>query len=185
MDEALRVVVEMNQRAWNVFKDAVDDLTNDEVNWRPPLQGNNINIIVRHLRIEAQWHLDSLIHGDTMPSEVTPSLQREIDTVPLDFPRNLAKLEELFTGFLDGLRTTTLRDLQQRTAAAYGAGATPTGSEHFLGYHQALHVAMHCGQIRTIRNLYRKTRGEPARFFPENPTYPVGASMPCRAADPT
>ena len=32
---------------------------------------------------------------------------------------------------------------------------------------------MHCGQIQTIRNLYRKTRGEPARFFPENPTYPA------------
>jgi hypothetical protein len=43
---------------------------------------------------------------------------------------------------------------------------------HFLGLHQAMHLAMHPGQIRTIRNLHRTTRGEPARFFPENSTYP-------------
>jgi hypothetical protein len=41
-----------------------------------------------------------------------------------------------------------------------------------LWYHQAIHLAMHCGQSRTIRNLYCKARGEPARFFPDNPTYP-------------
>ena len=172
MDEAVRVVAEMNQRAWNLLKDAVADLINDEVNWRPLPQGNNINIIVRHLRIEAQWHLDSLMRGDAMPSDVPPALQSAIDAVPLDFERNLAKLEELFAAFLDVLRATTLSELQRRTAAAYGSVAETAGSEHFLGYHQALHVATHCGQIRTIRNLYRKTRGEPARFFPVNPTYP-------------
>jgi hypothetical protein len=43
-----------------------------------------------------------------------------------------------------------------------------------LAYHQATHLAYHTGQIRSIRNLYRKIRGEPARFFPENPTFPRG-----------
>lgn len=61
--------------------------------------------------------------------------------------------------------------LRERTTPAYGDAAA--GSVYFLGYHQAMHVAMHCGQIRTIRNLYRKTRGAPARFFPDNPTYPA------------
>ena len=172
MDDALRVVAEMNKRAWNGLKDALVDLSDDEINWRPLCQANNINVIVRHLRIEAQWHLDSLIRGDAMPSEVTPTLQREIDAVPLDFQRNLAKLEELLSGFLDGLRRTTLGDLHLRTAAAYGSPSAAQGLDHFLGYHQALHVAAHCGQIRTIRNLYRTTRGEPGRFFPKNPTYP-------------
>jgi hypothetical protein len=37
-----------------------------------------------------------------------------------------------------------------------------------------MHLAMHWGQINTIRNLYRKTRGEPARLFPDNPTFPRG-----------
>lgn len=127
---------------------------------------------MRHLRIEAQWHLDSLKGGDGMPSDVTPALQKEIDTVPLDFHRNFGKLEELYTGFLAILRTTTLDGLHQRTAAAYGSAAEAPGRAHLLGYHQTIHVAMHCGQIRTLRNLYRTTRGEPARFFPDNPTYP-------------
>ena len=172
MDDGLRVVFELNQRTWSLLKDSVDDLSDDEIEWRPLPQGNNINVIVRHLRIEAQWHLDSLMRGDPMPSDATPTLQTEINDVPLDFGRNLAKLEELVTRFLDVLRTTTLQDLRQRTAVAYGSAADAAGSVHFLGYHQALHVAMHCGQIRAIRNLYRKTRGESARFFPENPTYP-------------
>jgi hypothetical protein len=37
MDETLRVVAEMNQRAWSVLRDALVDLTDDEVNWRWPL----------------------------------------------------------------------------------------------------------------------------------------------------
>jgi hypothetical protein len=78
-------------------------------------------------------------------------------------------LEGLYTRFVEILQTATLVTLQQRTAAAYGEAM---GLTYRLAYHQATHLAMHCGQIRTIRNLYRKTRGEPARFFPENPTYP-------------
>lgn len=172
MDDALRVVSEMNQRAWTLLKDAVEDLSDDEINWRPLSQANSINIIVRHLRIEAQWHLDSLLRGETMPgADVTPALQKEIDAVPLDFRQNLDKMEGLYTGFLDALRTATLHGLEQRTAAAYGSKAEAGGVVHLLGYHQALHIAMHCGQIRTIRNLYRKTRGQPARFVPKNPTY--------------
>jgi hypothetical protein len=172
VDDALRVVLEMNQRAWMLLKDAVAGIGEDEIDWRPLPEANSINIIVRHLRIEAQWHLDSLLCGAAMPSEVTPALQEQIDGIPLDFAPNLDKLEQLFTAFLDLLRSTTLDGLRQRTAAAYGAAAAAPGSAHLLGYHQAMHVSMHCGQIRSIRNLYRKTRGQPARFFPDNPTYP-------------
>ena len=87
MDGGLRIAVEVNLRAWNQLKDALVDLSEDEINWRPLPQANNINVIVRHLRIEAQWHLDSLIRGDAMPSAVTATLQSEIDTIPLDFQR--------------------------------------------------------------------------------------------------
>ncbi len=173
MDDALRVVSEINELVWRALKESVADLSTDEIDWRPHPLGNNINIIVRHLRIEAQWHLDSLMRGDAMPRrDVSPALQKAIDAVPLDFHDNLSKLEELYTGFLSVLRTTTLDGLRDRTAAAYGGRAAAPGRAHLLGYHQALHVAGHCGQICTIRNLYRKTRGEPARFVPENPTYP-------------
>ena len=81
-------------------------------------------------------------------------------------------LEDLYTRFVAMLRTATLNTLQERTLAAYGTASATKGRTYLLAYHQATHLAMHCGQIRTIRNLYRKTRGEPARFFPENPSYP-------------
>lgn len=173
MDDALRVVCELNECILSGLKPMVADLSNGEIDWRPLPESNTINIIVRHLRIEAQWHLDSLKSGAAMPLlDVSPALQKEIDAVPLDFQGNFDKLEELYTGFLDILRATTLPGLKQRTAAAYGRRAEAPERAHMLGFHQAMHVAMHSGQICTIRNLYRKTRGEPARFFPENPTYP-------------
>ena len=169
MDDALRVVVEMHESLWGRLKNALEDLSAEEIHWRPLPQANAINVIIRHLRIEAQWHLDSLERGEPMPTIAVAAPQEAIDAVPADFEENFKRLEELYTRFVEILRTATLVTLQQRTAAAYGEARRLTYS---LGYHQAIHLAMHCGQIRTIRNLYRKTRGEPARFFPENPTYP-------------
>ena len=95
-----------------------------------------------------------------------------IDAVSPDFEDNFKKLEDLYTRFVEMLRKASLVTLQQRTAASYGKANALEGCTYLLGYHQATHLAMHCGQIRMIRNLYRKTRGGPARFFPDNPTYP-------------
>jgi hypothetical protein len=172
MDDALRVISDMNASMWSALKNALEDLDEEEIQWRPLPQANTINVIVRHLRIEADWHLDSLERGQPMPTIATSPSQEAIDAVPLDFEENFKKLEELYTRFLHILRTMPLNTLRERTAAAYGTRSESEGRRYFLGYHQATHLAMHCGQIRTIRNLYRKTRGEPARFFPENPTYP-------------
>jgi hypothetical protein len=169
MDDALQVVVEMHERLWGSLQHALEDLSAEELHWRPLPHANTISVIIRHLRIEAQWHLDSLARGEPMPTIAVAAPQAAIDTVPADFEENVTRLEELYTRFVERLRTTTLATLQQRTAAAYGDARWLTYS---LGYHQALHLAMHCGQIRTIRNLYCKMRGEPARFLPENPTYP-------------
>ena len=145
-------------------------MTPEEVDWRPLPQANSINLIVRHLAIEAEWHRASLEHGAPMPVEATEELLREIDRVPVDFERNLDALEKAYAAFLAALRSTTLNGLQQRTDAAFQGW--PSRTAHSLGFHQAMHLARHWGQICTIRNLYRKTRGEPARFFPDNPTFP-------------
>jgi Protein of unknown function (DUF664) len=169
MDDALRVVVEMHESLWGRFTNALEDLSAEEIHWRPLPQANTISVIIRHLRIEVQWHLDSLERGAPMPTIAVAAPQAAIDAVPADFEANVTRLEELYTRFVELLRTATLELLQQRTAAAYGDAWRLT---YTLGYHQALHLAMHCGQIRTIRNLYCKMRGEPARFDPENPTYP-------------
>jgi hypothetical protein len=170
-DEALQLILEMNRWTWHRFKDALADMTSEEVDWRPLPQANNINLIVRHLRIEAEWHVASLEHGEPIPVHVTEGLRQRIDSMPLDFGRNLDELEALYTRFLTGLQQTTLSALRQHTALAYQdfSGEHPT---HLLSFHQAVHLAGHTGQISSIRNLYRKTRGEALRFFPDNPTFP-------------
>ncbi len=170
MDEALLVVIEMTESIGQGFRRDLEGVTPDEAVWRPLPQANSISLIVRHLSIEAEWHRASLEGGEPMPHETTGDLQRKIDLVPLDFERNLKAFEEAYSGFLAALGKMTLVGLQQRTEAAYPGW--PARSAHFLGFHQATHVARHWGQIRTIRNLYQKSRGQPARFFPDNPTFP-------------
>jgi hypothetical protein len=172
MDEALQLVIEMNERTWQRFKEEISDISPEEINWRPLPQANTINAILKHLRVEAQWYLASLEHGEQSPYQDTASVQQLTDSVPLDFERNLQALEELYTQFTAALRRTTLATLKQQTVRAqvFPGGAPHPG--HLLSFRQALHLAMHWGQIRTLRNLYRKTRGEPGRFFPHNPTFP-------------
>lgn len=167
MDEALKVVVEMLDWSREQFQQDLRDMTPEEADWRPLPEANSINLILRHLRIEAAWHRSSIEQG-------TGSAPQQAGPFPLDFEENLKKLDELFAGFVKVLRETTLTELEQRNEQAYqesAPGRTPP--PHFLAYHQAMHLAMHWGQIRTLRNLYRKARGEPARFFPENPTFPT------------
>ena len=89
MDQALQVVIEMTERIGEGFKKDLEDVTSEEVNWRPLPEANNITVIMRHLCIEALWHQASLERGEAMPSEVTDDLQWQIDSVPLDFDRNL------------------------------------------------------------------------------------------------
>lgn len=172
MDQALQVVVEMTETIWQGFRRDLEEITSAEVDWRPLPQANNISLIVRHLCIEAQWHRACLERGQPMPFETTEDLQRQIDSVPLDFDGNLKALEEAYAAFLAALRGTRLVGLEERTKAAYQTRSSHPA--HLLGFHQAMHLSMHWGQIRTIRNLYRKTKGEPARFHPDNPSYPRG-----------
>ena len=172
MDEALQPLIEMNSLIWEGFKRSLAELTADEIEWRPLPQANNINLIVRHLRIEAEWHVDSLERGAPMPrAEVTPQVQHSIDSVGMDFNRNLKGLEDFYTRFDAQLRKMTPDALKKQSALAYYASPRNLPA-YMLGFHQAVHLAGHVAQISTIRNLYRKTRGEPARFVPVNPTYP-------------
>ena len=101
-------------------------------------------------------------------------LQEQIKLVPMDFGENSKELANLFVRYLEVLRETPLPRLQLQTARAYGAipGGPPI-PPHFLGFHQATHLASHLGQIRALRNLYRKTQGQAARFHPSSPTYPA------------
>jgi DinB superfamily len=172
MDEALQLVIQMNEGIWQHFKDELCDVTPEEADWRPLPHANTINMILRHLRIEAQWYLANLEHGAQSPYQEPASVQQLAASVLLDFQRNLQELDELYSRFIEGLRRTTLAALRQQTVLDQVFPGGAPYPAHLLSYRQAVHLAMHWGQIRTLRNLYRKTRGEPARFFPANPTFP-------------
>jgi hypothetical protein len=171
MDEALQLVIEMNEWAWHRFKADLSDVTPEEIDWRPLPQANTINAILKHLRVEAEWSLVSLERGELSPYQDTASVQQLTDSIPLDFERNLHELEEFYTRFIAALRGTTLAALKRQTVLDQVFPGGIPHPAHLLSFRQALHLASHLGQIRTIRNLYRRTRGEPGRYFPQNPTF--------------
>lgn len=172
MDAALGVVLEINEVVWRRFKRDLEGVTPDEIDWRPLSEANSINLILRHLRIDAAWHVSRIEQGEEGPPEEAGHGQRP-ESVPLEFDRNLKELDDLCTRFIGALGRTTLTGLERQTALAYEDSPQGPAPAHMLGFHLALHLAGHGGQIRTLRNPYRKTRGEPARFFPDNPTFPA------------
>ena len=175
MEDAIAFAIEMNESVWKRLTATLKDVTPQEAEWRPVPESNNINLIIRHLVVEAQWQLDAMRDGKPMPAEVSAEDQQLIDSLPLDdFDGNFQKLEKSCAGFIEALRGTKFAELEEKGQTAYqeyrAAGVKP--ELHFLGFHHAMHLSGHMGQISTLRNLYRKTRGEPALFFPDNPTYP-------------
>jgi Protein of unknown function (DUF664) len=171
MDEALQLVIEMNEGIWKRFKADLQDVIPEEIDWRPLPQANTINAILKHLRVEAEWYLKSIELGEQSPYHDTASVQQLTDSIALDFEQNLRELEELYTRFVAALRRATLAALQQQTVLAQVFPGGAPYPAHLLSYRQAVHLAIHWGQIRAIRNLYRRTRGEPGRGFPDNPTF--------------
>lgn len=166
MHESPELAVQVNEWTWNLFRKALEDINPDEWNWRPLPQANTINAIVRHLRIEAEWHLLSLEH------EKRVSVEHLADSVLLDFEQNLRDLERLYNRFMVVLGEITPAAVRDQTAIAYGVQGGPQYPPDLLSFHQAVHLAIHLGQIRSIRNLYLRTQGKPGRFFPDNPTFP-------------
>ena len=88
MDEHVAVVYEMNQDVWDRLAKALADLAEEEIDWRPVPEANSINDIVRHLRIEAEWHANSLRDGTPMPTLAAPVSQEAVDEIPIDFRAN-------------------------------------------------------------------------------------------------
>jgi hypothetical protein len=149
MDEALQLVIEMNEWTWKRFKADLQGMTPEEIDWRPLPEANTINVILKHLRVEAQWSLASLKHGEQSPYQDTASVEQLTDSIPLDFEQNLQELEKLYARFIVGLRRMTLAALQQQTVLAQVfPGGAPYAAD-LLSFRQTVHLAMHWGQIRT------------------------------------
>jgi hypothetical protein len=167
-DEAVRLIVEMNEAFWSGFKRDLEDVTPEEVDWRPLPEANTINLIVRHLRIEAAAHV-ARVEAAGEEGDPVEAAEASSDPVPLDFAGNMERLEDLHSRFTRALGRMTVAELERRSARAYQEKEAPP---HYVAFHLAGHLARHWGQVRTIRNLYCRARGQPARFFPDNPTFP-------------
>src|SRR5262249_47825320 len=64
MDEAIQLAIEMSEANWHNFKNDLKDLTPDEINWRPLPQANNVNVLLKHLRVVEELLLSGLQHGE-------------------------------------------------------------------------------------------------------------------------
>ena len=169
MDEAIQLAIEMSEANWNSFKNDLKNLTLDEINWRPLPQGNNVNVLMKHLRVVEELFLSRLEHGEQSPYKDAAGVQKLTDSVPLNFDQNMQELEGFHTRFINTLRPTTLAELKRKSfLTPFAQGPRPANT---LILAEIGHLATHRGQIRTIRNLYRKSRGDPALFLPQNPTF--------------
>jgi uncharacterized damage-inducible protein DinB len=169
MDEAMELAVDMSETTWNAFTSELKDLTPDEIVWRPVPQSNNIAVIVKHLRVVEEMFLAQLEKGAQSPYTDVPSVLKLTGSVPLNFEQNFKEFEELHARFVNAMSQTTLAELKNKTfVSPFAQGSRPAQS---LLFSEIGHLTLHRGQIRTLRNLYRKVRGEPARFAPRNPTF--------------
>jgi uncharacterized damage-inducible protein DinB len=169
MDEAIQLATEMSEANWNNFKNDVKGLTADELNWRPMPHANNINTLVRHVRGVEALFVSRLEEGEKSLYRDAASVQRLTDSIPQNFEQNMKELENLHNRFISVLRSTTLVELRRRTfVTPFAQGPQPA---NMLLLAEISHLASHRGQIRTIRNLYRKARGEQGLFLPQNPTF--------------
>jgi uncharacterized damage-inducible protein DinB len=172
MDEAVQFAIEMSEANWHNFKNDVKGLTADELHWRALPHGNNITALVRHVRGVEELFLSRLQQGEQSPYRDATSVQRLADSISQNFEQNMHELEDLHNRFISTLRSTTLAELRRRTfITPFAQGPQPA---HTLLLAEISHLATHRGQIRTLRNLYRKARGERGLFLPQNPTFSQG-----------
>jgi hypothetical protein len=107
--------------------------------------------------------------GEHSPHTDVPSVLKMTRSVPLTFEQNLKDFEELHTRFVNTLKQTSLADLKRKTFVnPFAQGVRPANS---LLFSEIGHLTLHREQIRTLRNLYRRTRGEAGLFAPRNPTF--------------
>ncbi|MGH8064335.1 MAG: DinB family protein [Candidatus Entotheonellia bacterium] len=169
MDEAIQLAIEMSEANWNNVKNDLKNLTPEEIDWRPLPQANNINVLVKHLRVVEELLFSRLEQGEQSPYRDGPSVQKLTDSVPQNFDRNMQQLEAFHHRFIAALRATTLAELKRKTFLTPFAQGPQPANTLLLG--EISHLATHRGQIRTVRNLYRKARGEQGLFLPQNPTF--------------
>jgi uncharacterized damage-inducible protein DinB len=166
MDQAIEFAVGFMERNWNDLKTALKDMTDDALDWRPVPESNTIRSIVRHLRTVEQLYLSLLEEGDQTPWNDADYVRKLTDAITSDFQQNMKELEEFHHRFVSLIKKSTLAEL---TAQTFVEAPSPRPqSKDSLISRDLRHLITHTGQIRTLRNLYRRTKGEKGLFRPDN-----------------
>ena len=169
MDQAIEFAVGFMEMNWNNFKNDLKDVTDDELDWRPLPESNNIRALIRHLRTVEQLFLSRLEDGDNTPWKDGASIQKLTDSITHDFQQNLKEFEDLHNRFVSLVKGSTMADLKAQTLSSAFSPRPQSKDSIILG--EISHIATHRGQIRTLRNMYRRAKGEKGLFLPENPTF--------------
>jgi uncharacterized damage-inducible protein DinB len=169
MDQVLEFAVVLLERNWNDLKHDLQDITDDELDWKPVPESNTIRSIVRHLRMVEQLYLSLLEDGDQTPWKDEDYVQTLTDSITYDFQQNMQPFEDFHNRFVSLMKGSTLADLKVQTFVE--SSVSRPQSKESLIFREIRHIATHAGQIRTLRNLYRRTKGEKGLFFPENRTF--------------
>lgn len=168
MDQVIEFAVGLMERNWNDLKNALKETTDDELDWRPVPESNNIRSIVKHLRTEQQLYLSLLEDGDQTPWKDAGSIQRLVDSITSDFQQQMTEFEDFDNRFVSLIKGSTLTELKAQT---FVEPPFPRQSKDSLISREIRHMVTHTGQIRALRNLYRRTKGEKGLFFPDNITF--------------
>ncbi|MBI3329279.1 MAG: DinB family protein [Nitrospinae bacterium] len=169
MEEVIEFAVGLMERNWSDIKNALKDVTDDELDWRPVPESNNIKSIVRHLRTVGQLYLSLLEDGDQTPWRDEEYVQKLTDSIAYDFQDNMKALEEFHNRFVSLMNRGTVASLKAQTFVE-SSSSRPQSKDSLL-HREIRHLVTHTGQIRTLRNLYRRTKGEKGLFFPDNRTF--------------
>src|SRR4026209_570260 len=100
MDEAIQYAIEMSEATWGNITNDLKNLTAEEIDWLPLPYANNINVLVKHLRVVEEVFVSRLEQGEHSPYGDGPSVQKLTDAVPQNFERNLQQLEEFHQRFI-------------------------------------------------------------------------------------
>jgi len=171
MDQVIEFAVGMMERNWNELKDDLKDITDDELDWRPVPESNSIRSIVRHLRTVEQLYLSRLEDAENSPWKDNAAVQKLAESATYDFPQIMKEFEDFRNRFVSWIQGSTMADLKAQT---FPDPSSPPGivlTKDSMISREIRHMITHRGQIRTLRNLYRRTKGKKGLFSPENESF--------------
>jgi uncharacterized damage-inducible protein DinB len=128
--------------------EAVEPLTDDQINWRHPALSNSIGILLRHVAGSERWWIGEVIGGRPMHRVRDTEFEHErLQKAPL-----VAGLREALALVKGVLEQTTPADLGQ-VLEGERRGKPYRYTKEWALLHSLQHTAYHLGQIQLFRKM--------------------------------